>query len=579
MSSSHSFNTSSFADEMEQEEQLNEEDNVEEDEDSSGDQSERSIFSDSASFPTQEDLESIMVHAPESIPDHENRSVSSVEYGLGHNFSVRSCGSAPESVGSGKDRVSFTGGPDRQEPDEYVGGGGGSSVGGISERSIEVKSSGYDKHYSYSSDTEKPSKVTITHSTQYQYDIAGIESISVRASSVKSDVATICSGSVAEDIEIASVGTAHSGLAMSTTSSFSFDKAIKRKHDRGVEFATETSTRFFPGQPLNVVLQTTSSMFLSSPLEGPSAMTLDSNGVNDMGPPLRRFLLDPAVSTGSRADSVRSIDCSPGTPPRAGSLRSFDSQAASEVVNTDTEDLGSEGHSSHGPDEFHTHSSEHAKSSMPSDNTAFNKEEEEEGVQKVISLNEMLSKTSNGRISPGGTVYKGRGVRRYQGRFMHLPMTRFHQNGINEQSSISGKGVEELTNHNEFNHKSHEQESTCKDHGDHPNMIDGWKRRRSWSRSHSRSPLHQRMDRSRSRSRDRHERPRSKNPVHEFSRRHRSHRDDDINCDISYRGRWRRDKKQNQFNSRHNWREKRRGGMTRRMPPRSAKHRDCSNHT
>lgn len=32
-----------------------------------------------------------------------------------------------------------------------------------------------------------------------------------------------------------------------------------------------------------------------------------------------------------------------------------------------------------------------------------------------------------GRRSPGGTIYKGRGTRRYQGRYMHLPLKRFHE--------------------------------------------------------------------------------------------------------------------------------------------------------
>lgn len=570
MSPSHS----TFSDQTEQERRLNdeEEDNLEDDEDSSRDEYTGSVVSDSASFPTQEDLESIMVHAPESIADIENRSVSSVEYGLGHNLSMRSCGSAPESVGSGKDRVTFSGGLDRHEQEEYVG-GGGSSVGGMSERSMEVKSSGYDKN-SYLSDTERPSKVTITHSTHYQYDIAGIESISIRASSVKSDVATICSGSAAEDIEIASVGTAHSGLAISTTSSFSFDKtSTKRKHDRGVEFAVETSTRFFPGQPLNVVLQTASSVFLSSPLQGPSAIGLDSNAVNDMGPPLRRFLLDRAGSTGSRTGSVRSIDCSPGTPPRAGSLRSFGSQAASEVINTDTEDLGSEGHSSHGPDENHSHSSELAKSSLPSDGTSFNKED---GIQKVISLNEMLSNTSNGRISPGGTVYKGRGVRRYQGRYMHLPMTRFHQNRINEDSSIPGKPTEETISYTESHSKKQQVEPLEKDNDSRHDTNNRWKRCRSWSRSRSRSPLDHRMNRSRSRSRERYGRDRSKSPVSNSSRRNRFYRDGNNKWDASSRGRWRRSNNQNEHN-RYQWKGKKRGEVTRRMPPRSAKHRDSSN--
>jgi hypothetical protein len=33
----------------------------------------------------------------------------------------------------------------------------------------------------------------------------------------------------------------------------------------------------------------------------------------------------------------------------------------------------------------------------------------------------------NGRLSPGGTIYRGSGIRRYQGRFMKLPLKRFRE--------------------------------------------------------------------------------------------------------------------------------------------------------
>lgn len=157
---------------------------------------------------------------------------------------------------------------------------------------------------------------------------------------------------------------------------------------------------------------------------------------------------------------------------------------------------------------------------------------------------------------------------RYQGRYMHLPMTRFHQNGINTDSSTPEENVEGTISYNESNHKSCELESSGKDQENNR-----WKRRRSWSRS----PLHHRMDRSRSRSRDRYGRDRSKSPVHKFSRGNRSYRSDNTKGDVSNRGRWRRDHHQNEVSNRWNGRGKRRGGPTRRMPPRSAKHRDCSN--
>eukprot|EP00549_Striatella_unipunctata_P025809 CAMPEP_0118719958 /NCGR_PEP_ID=MMETSP0800-20121206/29824_1 /TAXON_ID=210618 ORGANISM="Striatella unipunctata, Strain CCMP2910" /NCGR_SAMPLE_ID=MMETSP0800 /ASSEMBLY_ACC=CAM_ASM_000638 /LENGTH=234 /DNA_ID=CAMNT_0006627505 /DNA_START=208 /DNA_END=913 /DNA_ORIENTATION=- len=44
--------------------------------------------------------------------------------------------------------------------------------------------------------------------------------------------------------------------------------------------------------------------------------------------------------------------------------------------------------------------------------------------------------SAHGRTSPGGTVYKGRGVRRYQGRYMHLPLIRFEQGGVSTEDVL-----------------------------------------------------------------------------------------------------------------------------------------------
>ena len=47
---------------------------------------------------------------------------------------------------------------------------------------------------------------------------------------------------------------------------------------------------------------------------------------------------------------------------------------------------------------------------------------------RTLMVNEEGSEV-NGRRSPGGTIYKGRGNRRYVGRYMHLPLKRFHNDG------------------------------------------------------------------------------------------------------------------------------------------------------
>ena len=261
-------------------------------------------LSDAASFPTQEDLESIIVQPPESVPgDVEVRSVSSMELGISASFtysSFRSTGS----VGSWKDRVSSVGCGSV--------GGGGSSIG-----ESETKSC-FTEH-------EHPARVMITTfpttMTNATFETA------------KSDVATVCSGSVMEDIDISSHGTAQSPSADG--------KVGRRKHERGVEFALETSTMFthtsasfFSMHPLNKSLMAPS-LLKSSPLQGPvaSSLTVTSiNILNDMGPPINRSLLERATGglagsyvASSLAGSVRSFVSSNGTPSRPGSAKSFGS--------------------------------------------------------------------------------------------------------------------------------------------------------------------------------------------------------------------------------------------------------------
>lgn len=453
-------------------------------------------FSDTASFPTQEDLESIIVHPPESIghgsvPDEvENRSVSSIEYGISASRSFRSLGSTGSikeknysSVGGGSGSI----------------GGGCNSVGGLSEKS-ETKSSVAD------CEDQSAGKVMITTFPN------GI----TYAASVKSDQATVCSGSVVEDIDMVSLGTAHSGnTGQFTQNSLSGEKQAKKKHERGVEFVSETSTMWaqsiYHSYPVNKNVQQ-SPLFRNSPVQGAvlGSLAAASITLNDMGPPLKRPLFERFGSTGlsslatSLAGSMRSYASSTGTASRAGSVRSFGSQAASEVVHVDTDDCGGsivesdEHRSASGVDETPPKENFQVAETLTLSTTEVTysinkttspcKQDDQVAETSLATLNDRLS-DNHGRISPGGTVYKGRGVRRYQGRYMHLPLQRFHCS-INVHFPVEGTVIGQEI-------KRAESVAYKQDTQDH-----SWDRSRSWSKSRSRSRSRS-QSRSRSRSRSR----------------------------------------------------------------------------
>ena len=117
---------------------------------------------------------------------------------------------------------------------------------------------------------------------------------------------------------------------------------------------------------------------------GPSAAE-----VNDMGPPLSRALLlqhPPAQGSFSRPGSVRSCGSTAG--------------ASDVVAHVDTDDCGGS-----------------LVESCTDDTHSILSQEEEAGPKdESHPLLQNGDAVSNGRTSPGGTVYKGRGVRRYQGR-------------------------------------------------------------------------------------------------------------------------------------------------------------------
>ena len=113
---------------------------------------------------------------------------------------------------------------------------------------------------------------------------------------------------------------------------------------------------------------------------------------------------------------------------------------------------------------------------------------------------QLCASQSNGRTSPGGTVYKGRGVRRYQGRYMHLPLQRFQQHGVTSCLVDMGPQRDEsVTNHLSENNMNNEKTSylgsnsvdrreDCWDHlGTARRSRERESKMRSWSRSRSRS--------------------------------------------------------------------------------------------
>lgn len=82
------------------------------------------------------------------------------------------------------------------------------------------------------------------------------------------------------------------------------------------------------------------------------------------------------------------------------------------------------------------------------------------------------SEPASGRRSPGGTIYKGRGNRRYKGRYMNLTLKRFHQNGVDVEivRERSDKGDKQRSEYGLLNtSRSHSPETTTR-HGEHDEL-------------------------------------------------------------------------------------------------------------
>lgn len=338
----------------------------------------------------------------------------------------------------------------------------------------------------------------------------------------KSDIATVCSGSVTEDIEVASVLSAEYNVAQIPNNLLPSPPSSERSTFTGNRRTSSGGRVEFAALPLHSAAQPLG-YFPGNTYARQSGLAQDAV-VYDMGPPLSRaLLLGQSHASGSRPGSVRSFGSTAG--------------ASSDVVaHVDTDDCGgsfTDGHS--------THSQEDNTSGLKvgdddKDDGAPKgqlKDDDGSGEQAPHPLLNCDSSQvpANGRVSPGGTIYKGRGVRRYQGRYMNLPLKRFHQNGVN----LSENGTDFIANgfsQNGFNDDNYSRDAGYGRHEYNDDRARRWPRndhrRQSPSpdqydrrkRSRSRTPQNSGNQSRRRRSRSRSWRSRSRSPKDRYNSHH-----------------------------------------------------------
>jgi hypothetical protein len=335
----------------------------------------------------------------------------------------------------------------------------------------------------------------------------------------RSDGATVCSGSVTEDIEVESIISQEDQPSQARHSPSSLEKTFQGRrvglNGRAVEFVEasfQVSSRK-PSVSRKPFSSYATSYQLKSLLDGDGGISLHS-----MGPPLSRALLMHKEGASSRG---------------SGSVKSFDSNTSCVAGTAYSDDGGGsldvETHSYHSQDEgngcnlrsgkesssqtsstksFWSHAGGDTAAMLNTDNLQCSLESESRTLSpcpiytiddvaallqsgQAVQLEEVEAMETtqvgtlpveNGRISPGGTIYKGIGTRRYQGRYMHLPLKRFHQNGIHLDAVNEGETEE--NRHGEFQeYHSNDPRLTVRDGALHP-----YRDARRRSRSRSRSP-------------------------------------------------------------------------------------------
>jgi hypothetical protein len=244
----------------------------------------------------------------------------------------------------------------------------------------------------------------------------------------RSDVATVCSGSVVEDIEVESVVSQEDHLALAASSPSNHRSRPFPGANRVVEFAGLPAAEPPDKYPLHD---------RSSPPQVPD--------VNTMGPPLSRALLLRAEggASSSRAGSVKSFGSTGSEPgesktPRIACTSSNLSYGGGDdgPFENEMDEAGSLDVETHSIGTRSVHSQDDA-AAYGEDDVGFDRQPSSLSISDAVAdsrtagtLAEVERNVNGGRQSPGGTIYKGRGTRRYQGRYMHLPLKRFHHDGV-----------------------------------------------------------------------------------------------------------------------------------------------------
>lgn len=219
-----------------------------------------------------------------------------------------------------------------------------------------------------------------------------------------SDIATICSNSMVDEMDIASMISGEVATQSSWTPNAQGRTGTKKGSALSA-FASERNSDGMPSGARHVSMQ-----------EQPLIL-------NDMGPPVSRIIIQQR--NGSRAGSI-------------GGHSSASGGIASDGAHLDTDDGGSmiaeiDGHSVHSniPRDVGLENDQAGSTTLCGHDGKAN------DTHNLSPLVDLATQGGSGRISPGGTVYKGRGVRRYQGRYMKLPLRRFQQNCNNVEEEES----------------------------------------------------------------------------------------------------------------------------------------------
>lgn len=305
-------------------------------------------------------------------------------------------------------------------------------------------SADYDDHSSHDEDDSEDDH---DHDDHGEPLVRFPPALSYHSDAQRSDAATV--GSVLEDIEVESVlslaeDTPQHSLSLAPASSS--DNTLLHHSSPGMDF---------PGtERLSSLIRT---------------------NVGTMAPPLDRNLLLQHALVSASGDPrhvgfpSEAASFVGNKPPAPSSVKSFGS-------NVGSDDCG-------GSLDVETHSvgtrSIHSQDGLD----ALANEPAAETEAAVASLT-IDPNDAGGRRSPGGTVYKGRGIRRYQGRYMHLTLQRFHHQNRDQHMNAADQDDEE-------------------EEGEYGGLADGWNdpRRPDGDRPHSRPLRSEPRSRSRSRSR------------------------------------------------------------------------------